>query len=171
MTNATLNNAPLSITARRVGLISDTHNLVRPAAMAYLEGCDHIIHAGDICNEAVLQTLSAIAPVTAVRGNNDRGAWAERLEEVELLQVNGVLVLVIHDLAELKSRALPPGVRVIVSGHSHKPVVREKAGILYVNPGSAGPRRFKLPLSLGELLVDGTSAQAPSLEARLLELQ
>lgn len=159
-----MNNAALSITASRIGLISDTHNLVRPEALSCLEGCGHIIHAGDICNEAVLETLSAIAPLTAVRGNNDRGPWAERLQEIELLKVNDVVVLVIHDVAQLKGRILPSDVRVVVSGHSHKPGVSEKEGVLYVNPGSAGPRRFKLRISLGELRVEGASVQARLIE-------
>jgi putative phosphoesterase len=139
---------------RRIGLISDTHNLLRPGAVAFLQGCDRIIHAGDICNEAVIRALAAIAPVTVVRGNNDRGAWADPLKEVELLAVDEVRVLVVHDLADLKGRPIPDRVRVVVSGHSHKPSINERDGVLYVNPGSAGPRRFKLPISVGELLVE-----------------
>jgi putative phosphoesterase len=160
-----LNIPAVNITARRIGLISDTHDLVRPTVLDYMHGCDHIIHAGDLCNAAVLQQLSAIAPVTAVRGNNDRGPWAQCLQEIQLLKVAEVLVLVIHDLAQLKGRALPAGVRVVVSGHSHKPVVKDSEGVLFVNPGSAGPRRFKLPISLGELLL-----ARRSVEVRLVQI-
>lgn len=144
----------------RVGLISDTHGLLRPEARAFLEGSDHIIHGGDICDGGMLEALSAIAPVTAVRGNNDRGGWASRLRETERCQVGGVVVYVIHDLAQLAMDPSAAGVQVIVSGHSHKPSVERRNGILYVNPGSAGPRRFKLPISVGELTVTGGSVSA-----------
>jgi hypothetical protein len=141
----------------RVGLISDTHGLLRPEAVAFLEGSDHIIHGGDICVGGVLEALSAIAPVTAVRGNNDHGSWASRLRETERLQVGEVVVYVVHDLAQLEIDPHAAGVQVVVSGHSHKPSVERRNGILYVNPGSAGPRRFKLPISVGELTVTGSS--------------
>ncbi len=144
----------------RVGLISDTHGLLRPEARAFLEGSDHIIHGGDICDGGMLEALSVIAPVTAVRGNNDRGAWASRLRETERCQVGGVVVYVIHDLAQLAMDPNAAGVQVIVSGHSHRPSVERRNGILYVNPGSAGPRRFKLPISVGELTVTGGSVSA-----------
>jgi putative phosphoesterase len=136
----------------RVGLISDTHNLLRPAALEFLRGSDHIIHAGDVCRPEVLEALRAIAPLTAVRGNNDQGDWAQALAQQELLDIGGVRVLVIHDLADL--RELPPGIRVVASGHSHKPEVQERGGVVYVNPGSAGPRRFRLPISVGELRIE-----------------
>jgi putative phosphoesterase len=144
----------------RVGLISDTHGLLRPEALAFLEGSDHIIHGGDICDAGVLEALSAIAPVTAVRGNNDRGAWASRLRETELVHVGEVVVYAIHDLAHLCMDPHTAGLQVIVSGHSHKPSVERRNGILYVNPGSAGPRRFRLPISVGELTVAGRSVSA-----------
>ena len=134
----------------RIGLVSDTHDLLRPQVLDFLRGSDHIVHAGDICGEAVLQALAALAPLTAVRGNNDRGAWAARLPEAETVQLAGVKLHVVHDLKEL---ALPVGARVVVSGHSHQPRVEERDGVLYVNPGSAGPRRFRLPISAGELRV------------------
>jgi putative phosphoesterase len=134
----------------RIGLVSDTHDLLRPEVLDFLRGSDHIVHAGDICGEAVLQALAALAPLTAVRGNNDRGAWAARLPEAETVELAGVRLHVVHDLKEL---ALPVGARVVVSGHSHKPRVEERDGVLYVNPGSAGPRRFRLPISAGELRV------------------
>lgn len=139
----------------RIGLVSDTHGLLRPAVLDYLRGSDRIVHAGDICDPSVLQALAAIAPLTAVRGNNDAGAWAQRLHETELLEIDGVRVLVIHDLARLGTAARDAGAHVVVSGHSHKPLVHRDGGVLFVNPGSAGPRRFKLPISAGELRVDG----------------
>lgn len=140
----------------RIGVISDTHDLLRPEAKAFLQGCDHIIHGGDICNPTILVELAEIAPVTAVRGNNDRGAWAENLRETEILQVEDLAIYVIHNLAEMDIEPAAAGIRVVVSGHSHKPVIEERGGVLYVNPGSSGPRRFKLPIGVGELvIVDG----------------
>jgi uncharacterized protein len=137
----------------RIGLVSDTHNLLRPEVLAYLQGCEHILHAGDICGEAVLQALGQLAPLTAVRGNNDRGEWAQRLRERELVELGGVRILVVHDLKDLGRCPDPQGASVVISGHSHKPGVAQRQGVLYVNPGSAGPRRFKLPVSAGELRV------------------
>ena len=140
----------------RVGLISDTHDLLRPEALAFLAGSDRIVHAGDICSPEVLDALAAIAPLTAVRGNNDRGAWASQLRESELVEVGGVFLYAIHDLAQLDIDPAAAGVAVVVSGHSHRPVVERRDGVLFVNPGSAGPRRFSLPISVGELtVVDG----------------
>lgn len=147
---------------QRIGLISDTHGLVRPQALEFLRGCDRIVHAGDIVDPAVLDTLAGMAPLTAVRGNNDHGDWADALSEVERLQVEGVTLLVLHDLHDLP-RLAPSlkGVDVVVSGHSHKPRVDEREhGPLYVNPGSAGPRRFTLPISVGELQVRGATVMA-----------
>jgi uncharacterized protein len=141
----------------RVGLISDTHGLLRPEASAFLRGCDHIIHAGDIGSQKVLQELATIAPTTAVRGNNDKGAWAEALAETELLRFEEVLVYVVHDLALLDIEPRAASVAVVVSGHSHRPLVQERNGVLFVNPGSAGPRRFKLPISVAELNIAGKS--------------
>ncbi len=148
----------------RIGLISDTHDLVRPEALAFLHGCDRILHAGDICGPAVLEALAAVAPVFAVRGNNDRGAWAAALGETETLVVDGVRIRVVHDLADLGREPWPGDLRVVVFGHSHKPFVEERDGVLRVNPGSAGPRRFRLPVSVGELLIDGGTVTARSVE-------
>ena len=145
----------------RIGLVSDTHDLLRPQVLDFLRGSDHIVHAGDICDESVLQALAALAPLTAVRGNNDRGAWAARLPEAETVELAGVRLHVVHDLKEL---ALPVGARVVVSGHSHKPRVEERDGVLYVNPGSAGPRRFRLPISAGELRVASGQVSAHLVE-------
>jgi len=151
-------------TPLRVGLISDTHGLLRPQAVDFLRGSDLIVHGGDICDGAILSSLAAIAPVIAVRGNNDHGAWAERLRESELFQVGDAFVYAIHDVAAIDIDPRAAGVQVVVSGHSHRPSVRRDDGVLYVNPGSAGPRRFKLPISVGELTVDGTSVEARTLE-------
>ena len=141
----------------RVGLISDTHGLLRPEALAYLRGSDHIVHAGDIGTPEILEALRALAPVTAVRGNNDRGRWARAVPSTANLEVGDVTIHVLHDVKELRLR---PGVRVVVSGHSHKPLVQERDGVLYVNPGSAGPRRFTLPVAVGELSISGETVKA-----------
>jgi putative phosphoesterase len=144
----------------RVGLISDTHGLLRPEAKAFLEGCDRIIHGGDIGNPDILEQLAALAPLSVVRGNNDHGDWAEELAETQRVQVGKVLIYVIHDIAQLDIDPRGAGVRVVVSGHSHKPAVTERDGVLYVNPGSAGPRRFKLPIAAGELTIAGSTVSA-----------
>ena len=144
----------------RVGLISDTHNLLRPEAKAFLKACDRIVHGGDIGGADILAQLAELAPVTAVRGNNDHGAWAESLRETELIQVGEVFMYVIHDLAQLDIDPASAQVCVVVSGHSHKPAIEERSGVLYVNPGSAGPRRFSLPIAVAELSVDGRSVSA-----------
>ncbi|MBD9667477.1 MULTISPECIES: metallophosphoesterase family protein [Variovorax] len=146
----------------RVGLISDTHGLLRPEAVAALQGSDFIVHGGDIGDAGILEALAAIAPLTVVRGNNDREPWAERIPETALLNAGGVLVHATHDLSRLA--AAPAGVRVVVSGHSHKPKIEERGGVLYVNPGSAGPRRFKLPIAMAELIVDGDAVSARIIE-------
>jgi hypothetical protein len=145
---------------KRVGLISDTHGLLREPVLEFLRGSDLILHAGDICDAHVLQRLAEIAPVTAVRGNNDWGAWADWIEETELVTVEGVAVFIVHDLSHLPRHARARAARVVVSGHSHKPVVQERDGVLFVNPGSAGPRRFKLPISAGELRIEGDQVSA-----------
>lgn len=148
----------------RVGLISDTHGLLRPQALGFLQGSDLIVHGGDICDPAILTALAALAPVVAVRGNNDHGAWAERLRDSELFQVGAAFVYAIHDLAAIDIEPRAAGVQVVVSGHSHAPLVRRHEGVLYVNPGSAGPRRFSLPISVGELTIDGASVEARTVE-------
>ncbi len=146
--------------ALRVGLISDTHGLLRPEARAFLIGCDYILHGGDIGGQEILDELALIAPVIAVRGNNDTEAWARALAEVELVRVGNVFVYIIHNLSELDVDPGGSGARVIISGHSHKPSIEERGGILYVNPGSCGPRRFNLPICLGELSVAGNAVSA-----------
>jgi putative phosphoesterase len=146
----------------KIGLISDTHGVMRPEALEALQGVDHIIHAGDI-GAGVLEALKKIAPVTAIRGNNDTGPWANDIPETAEVELGGVRVYVIHDLAEFDSFT---ACDVVISGHSHMPEFYTEEGILYVNPGSAGPRRFKLPLSVGFLeITDGAAS------ASLQELQ
>ena len=150
----------------RVGLISDTHGLLRPEAGAFLRGCGHIVHGGDIGSQDVLRELSLIAPITAVRGNNDKGSWAASLPETKLVQLEDLLIYVIHDLAQLDLEPQAAGINVVVSGHSHQPLIQEREGVLYINPGSAGPRRFKLPIALAELNVEGKSITSRIVELR-----
>lgn len=138
----------------RLGIISDTHGLLRPEAATFLQGCDRIVHGGDIGTTEVLTRLSTIAPVTAVRGNNDKGAWAEAIPETELFDFSGIRVYAIHDLSLLNIDPSAAGIQVVVSGHSHKPLIQQRDGIVFINPGSAGPRRFTLPISVAEILVD-----------------
>lgn len=144
----------------KIGLISDTHNLVRPEALDRLAGVDAIVHAGDICQPEVLDTLARIAPVTAVRGNNDRGRWADELPVATTLTLGGVAIHVVHDIADLQLDPQQRRVDVVVFGHSHKPSIATRDGMLFVNPGSAGPRRFKLPISMAMLIVEAASARA-----------
>jgi putative phosphoesterase len=139
----------------RIGVISDTHGLLRPEAVAFLRGCEHIVHGGDIGNADVLAQLAALAPLTVVRGNNDTGAWAERVPETALIEVVGVRIYAIHDLALIDVDPADMGAQVVVSGHSHRPKVERRGGVLYLNPGSAGPQRFRLPVAVGEVVVRG----------------
>lgn len=136
-----------------IGVISDTHGLVRPEAAAALSGVDMILHAGDIGKPEVLDELTSIAPITAIRGNIDKGEWAERLPEWEVIEAGGVSIYMLHDLNEIDLVPESAGFRVVVSGHSHKPAAEERRGVLYLNPGSAGPRRFSLPVCLAHLRV------------------
>ena len=138
----------------RIGLISDTHGLLRPQALDFLRGSDHILHAGDIVGADILDQLAGLAPLTAVRGNNDHGDWAQALPETVTLILGGIVIHMLHDLKELAIDPAAEGVRVVVTGHSHKPACEERGGVLYVNPGAVGRRRFTLPVSVGELLVD-----------------
>lgn len=140
----------------KIGLISDTHNLVRPQAIRTLAGVDHILHAGDICSPEVLDELRKIAPVVAVRGNNDFGTWADSIQATERIEIGGVSIYIVHDIGDLDFDPKAAGLSVVVSGHSHRPVIDDKNGVLFVNPGSAGPRRFKLPVSVAMLeICDG----------------
>ncbi|MEM8513881.1 putative phosphoesterase [Massilia sp. MP_M2] len=138
----------------RIGLISDTHGLLRPQALDFLRGSDALLHAGDIVDPATLERLAELAPLTSVRGNNDSGAWARALPEAVTVTFGGVAVHMLHDLNELAIDPVASGVRVVVTGHTHKPACVERDGVLYVNPGAAGRRRFTLPVSVGELIID-----------------
>jgi putative phosphoesterase len=141
-----------------IGVISDTHGLLRPEAAVALRGSQHIIHAGDVGDPKILDELAAIAPVTAVRGNIDKGAWARKLAETEVVELGGVSIYVLHDLAQLDLKPEAAGLAAVISGHSHEPKQQMRKGVLYFNPGSAGPRRFKLPVSVGRLRVSGGTA-------------
>jgi hypothetical protein len=142
----------------RIGVISDTHGLLRPEALRALRGVDLIVHAGDVGTPDVLDGLRAIAPVVAVRGNNDRGAWARALRETETFTLAGVRVHVVHDVKELGR--VPAGVGAVIAGHSHRPAATTRAGVLFLNPGSAGPRRFTLPISVATLSLRDGRARA-----------
>lgn len=147
-----------------VGVISDTHGLLRPQAIDALAASDLILHAGDIGKPEVLEGLKAIAPVIAVRGNNDRAAWATAIPEQESVRVEEISLQIIHILKQLNFDFETSGVRVVISGHTHKPRIEERAGVLLVNPGSAGPRRFKLPISVAHLQIDGKDVRAKIVE-------
>lgn len=142
-------------TAILIGVISDTHGLLRPEALLALRGSKHIIHAGDVGAPEILDQLAAIAPVTAIRGNIDKAAWARRLPETEAVEIGGVLIYVLHDLKQLDLKPGAAGFQVVISGHSHVPKQETRDGVLYFNPGSAGPRRFKLPVTIGRLIAEG----------------
>ncbi|BAN22741.1 metallophosphoesterase family protein [Caballeronia insecticola] len=147
----------------RIGLISDTHNLVRPEALDALHGCAHIVHAGDICKRDVLDQLAPLAPLTVVRGNNDVDEGVASLPEHARIELNGATLYVVHDIADVP-RGLD-GIDIVVTGHSHKPLIERRGGVLFVNPGSAGPRRFKLPITLALLDID-----AGRIDARIVTL-
>ncbi|MCY1013921.1 metallophosphoesterase family protein [Nannocystis pusilla] len=144
-----------------VGVISDTHGLVRPEALAALAGADHIVHAGDVGGQAVFDALAAIAPLTLVRGNNDLDRWGRSLPETADVRLGGARLHVLHDLADLAVDPRDAGIDVVISGHSHKPEQSYDHAVLYLNPGSAGPRRFKLPICLARLHL---GAGAPTVE-------
>jgi putative phosphoesterase len=134
-----------------IGLISDTHGLLRPEALAALKGSDLIIHAGDVGKQEIIEQLRAVAPVVAVKGNIDKGAWASPLPMTAIAETRSALIYVLHDIQELDLDPAAAEFNVVVSGHSHKPGRTEHAGVLYVNPGSAGPRRFQLPITVARL--------------------
>jgi hypothetical protein len=147
-----------------VGLVSDTHGLLRPEALAALAGAERIVHAGDIGSPAILDRLGTIAPVIAVRGNNDRDAWAASLPEVVVAEMGGARVCVIHDLKELRRDPEREGIDVVVSGHSHRPGIERRGRVVFINPGSAGPRRFTLPVAVARLRLDATGPHAEIIE-------
>ena len=149
----------------RIGLISDTHGLLRPSAMDALRGSDFIVHGGDIGEGGILEKLGTIAPVSAVRGNNDRAEWARPLPESDTLRFGEITLHVLHDLADLAVDPGAAGIDVVVTGHSHRPRIERRSGVLYVNPGSAGPVRFRLPVAVAILQVQGRD-----IDARIVEI-
>lgn len=149
-----------------VGVISDTHGLLRPEALELLRGSEHIIHAGDIGEPGIIAALQRIAPVTAIRGNIDTSAWAHRFPETQVVELGGLHFYVIHDLNALDLNPKAAGIAAVISGHSHQAKREVKDGVLYFNPGSAGPRRFSLPITLGRLeLSDGIRAEILRVES------
>jgi len=143
--------------SRFIGIISDTHGLLRPEAVAALAGAERIIHAGDIGRPEVLQTLGAVAPVIAVRGNNDQGPWAAAIPETAIVDVDALQCYVLHDVKTLDLDPATAGFAAVICGHSHQPRLEQRAGVWFVDPGSAGPRRFKLPVAVARLYIrEGT---------------
>jgi hypothetical protein len=157
----------LSLKDGRIGLVSDTHGLVRSEALAALKGSEVIVHAGDIGKAEVLDSFGSIAPVIAIKGNNDRDPWAKKIPDVLNLEINGIKIHVIHNVNELEADPADDGIRVVVSGHSHKPGLVERDRILFINPGSAGPRRFKLPVAVGKLWINRGKVHAEIIELKI----
>ena len=147
-----------------VGVISDTHGLLRPEAVDALAGADFIVHAGDIGSPEVLEGLSHIGPVTAVRGNNDKGSWARALSITEVLEVGACRLYVVHELEALDLNPSAAGFQGVITGHSHRPSAEMRDGVLYLNPGSAGPRRFKLPVAVARIEVTGSTLRHELIE-------
>jgi putative phosphoesterase len=147
-----------------IGLISDTHGLIRPQAIEALQGVELIIHAGDIGKPEVLSALKNVAPVAAIKGNIDSGDWAKLLPYTRLVKAGGMRLFIIHNVRELDCDPVARGFQIVVSGHSHKPAVSTRDGVLFVNPGSAGPRRFKLPIAVGRLFIEDNRATAEIIE-------
>jgi putative phosphoesterase len=147
-----------------IGVISDTHGLLRPQALRALAGVQLIIHAGDIGKPEVLAELKKIAPVAAIKGNNDRGDWARCLPDTRKVKVGEHHIYIIHNLHDLKFNPATRNLRVVISGHSHKPSVAERDGVLFVNPGSPGPRRFKLPIAVAKIWVEGADVRGEIIE-------
>ena len=151
-------------TIKIIGLISNTHGLVRPQALDALRGVDLILHAGDIGKPEVLIALKAMAPLVAIKGNNDRGPWATRLPETKTVAIGAAKLFLIHDVNDLAFDPSERGIVTVISGHSHKPSMMHRDGVLFVNPGSAGPRRFKLPVAVGKLRISAGGVQAKIIE-------
>jgi hypothetical protein len=143
-----------------IGVISDTHGLLRPKALAALQGSQHIIHSGDLGAPEILTALAAIASVTAIRGNIDTDAWARKLPETEVVEMGGISIYILHNLAQLDLKPEAAGFKVVISGHSHLAMQETRNGVLYFNPGSAGPRRFKLPVTVGRLIIEKKNVRA-----------
>jgi uncharacterized protein len=157
----------LSLKKGRIGLVSDTHGWVRPEALAALKGSEVIIHAGDIGKAEVLDSFGSIAPVIAIKGNNDRNLWAKKVPDGLNLEINGIKIHVIHNVKDLEAHPAHDGIRIIVSGHSHKPGVVERDGVLFINPGSAGPQRFKLPIAVAKLRIERGRVRGEIIELKI----
>jgi uncharacterized protein len=164
MTPARKGRVPCDNEPMRIGVLSDTHGLLRPEVLPALAAVDHILHAGDVGDAAILDALRAIAPVTAIRGNIDRTGPCAALPATELVEMGGTAFYLLHDLKELDLDPLAAGIGAVVSGHSHKPAIQHRHGVLYLNPGSAGPRRFSLPITLAMVALDAGHPQAEIVE-------
>jgi putative phosphoesterase len=160
-------NGEAGAAVRRFGLLSDTHGLLRPEALHALEGVEHLVHAGDVGSRGVLDALRARFPLTVVRGNVDRGGWADALPLTDTVELAGVRVHVLHDLEELDLDPGAAGIDVVVSGHTHRPLIRRRRGVLWVNPGSCGPRRFDLPVTVALLHVGPETVEAELVPLRV----
>ena len=152
-----------------VGVISDTHGLLRPEAFDALCNCDHILHAGDVGDPHILNVLADIGPVTAIRGNVDTQSWARKLPETEVVEIGGISLYLIHDLSQLDLKPEAAGFRILIHGHSHQPKMEEKSGVLYFNPGSAGPRRFSLPVGVGRLRIENGDVAGELVELNVIK--
>jgi uncharacterized protein len=161
----TVKKQRVTLKTGRVGLISDTHGLLRPEALAALQGSELIIHAGDIGKPEVLASLKSVAPVLAIRGNNDREPWAKKIPDILHLHVDGVCLFIIHNVNDVEVDPAAKGFHAVISGHSHKPSLTNRDGVIFLNPGSAGPRRFKLPVALARLRI-----QREKVNAQIVEL-
>lgn len=150
-----------------IGVISDTHGLLRPEALKALRGSQHILHVGDVGDSEILDKLATIAPVTAVRGNVDKAAWARKLPETEVLEIGGISIYVLHDIAQLDLKPEAAGFKAVIYGHSHVPKQETRSGVLYFNPGSAGPRRFKLPICVGRLVVERSEVRGEIVQLQI----
>ncbi len=147
-----------------IGIISDTHSLLRPEAIVSLRGCQHILHAGDIGSLEVIKELSSIAPVSAIRGNIDKDLWAAEFSDDEVVKIDGKYIYILHSLHDLDLDPVAAGFDIVVSGHSHQPNIERKDGVLYINPGSAGPRRFTLPITIAKLEITEQDVNAEIIE-------
>jgi len=155
-----LQEKQVTLSSGRIGVISDTHGLLRPEAVKALKNSDLIIHPGDIGKPEVIESLSSIAPVLAIRGNNDREAWAKKLPDILRLRVNSIGLYIIHDVGDLEIDPATCGFDAVISGHSHKPGITRRDQVIFINSGSAGPRRFKLPVAVARLQIDGRRLRA-----------
>jgi putative phosphoesterase len=151
-----------------LGVISDTHGLLRREAVEALRGADRILHAGDIGDPEILDTLAQIAPVTAVRGNVDTESWAQALPQTEVVEIGVVSIYMLHDLGKLNLKPEAAGIHAVIYGHSHQPKIEMRKGVLYFNPGSAGPRRFQLPVSVGKLRIEDGKIKAELVELKII---